>query len=97
MPNLFVTLLRLFADELPRILNREEPFVFGIVEKACNTPQNPQPNIPSHFYSCSFAPKHDWPSIYPGRDKLHACVVSVAERYDLLPHFPFNSEFLGLA
>ena len=32
-------------------------------------------DIPSPFYSYSFALKHmhDWTTMYPGRDELHAC------------------------
>ncbi|KAK6832794.1 hypothetical protein RU639_004022 [Aspergillus parasiticus] len=28
-------------------------------------------DIPSHFYSSSFALKHDWTTMFPGRDELH--------------------------
>jgi len=30
-------------------------------------------DIPSHLYSYSFATKHDWSTMFPGRDELHEC------------------------
>ncbi|CAI7636497.1 unnamed protein product [Penicillium bialowiezense] len=48
-------------------------------------------DIPSHFYSYSFALKHDWTTMYPGRDELHAYFFSVAERFNILPHCHFNA------
>ena len=30
-------------------------------------------DIPSHLYSYSFAMKHDWSTMFPGRDELHGC------------------------
>ncbi|KAI9040288.1 uncharacterized protein KD926_008378 [Aspergillus affinis] len=48
-------------------------------------------DIPSHFYSYSFALKHDWTTMYPGRDELHAYFFSVAERFNILPHCRFNA------
>ncbi|KAL3472074.1 hypothetical protein BJX99DRAFT_262682 [Aspergillus californicus] len=38
-------------------------------------------DIPSHFYSYSFALKHDWTTMFPGGDELHA----FAERFNILP------------
>ncbi|KAJ5222535.1 uncharacterized protein N7469_008775 [Penicillium citrinum] len=48
-------------------------------------------DIPSHFYSYSFALKHDWTTMYPGRDELHAYFFSVAEKFKILSHCRFNT------
>ncbi|KAL3492479.1 hypothetical protein BJX62DRAFT_106492 [Aspergillus germanicus] len=53
-------------------------------------------DIPSHFYSYSFAIKPDWSTTYPGRDELHAYFLSVAHKYDILPHCHFNKMCLDL-
>lgn len=38
-------------------------------------------DIPSHFYSYSFALKPDWSSMYPGRDELHNCKSKSSEYF----------------
>lgn len=89
------------AIQLKRTLNHQ---TFTIYERSDNIGgtwwHNRYPacacDIPSHFYSYSFAPKHDWTSMYPGRDELHAYFYSVAERYDILPHCRFGSECVGM-
>ncbi|KAL4933016.1 uncharacterized protein BDV17DRAFT_287377 [Aspergillus undulatus] len=53
-------------------------------------------DIASHFYSYSFALKLDWATTYPGRDELHDYFISVAEKYDILPHCRFNKMCLDL-
>lgn len=53
-------------------------------------------DIPSHFYSYSFALNPDWSSMYPGRDELHQYFFSVAEKYNILPHCRFNTMCIGL-
>ncbi|CAG7954374.1 unnamed protein product [Penicillium olsonii] len=53
-------------------------------------------DIPSHFYSYSFALKHDWSTMYPGRDELHGYFFSVAERFNILPHCHFNAMCTGM-
>lgn len=66
------------AVQLKRLLGHSN---FTIYEKSDNVGgtwwHNRYPacacDIPSHFYSYSFALKPDWSSMYPGRDELHAC------------------------
>lgn len=66
------------AVQLKRLLGHSN---FTIYEKSDNVGgtwwHNRYPacacDIPSHFYSYSFALKHDWTTMYPGRDELHAC------------------------
>lgn len=53
-------------------------------------------DIPSHFYSYSFALNPDWSSMYPGRDELHEYFVSVARKFDILPHCRFNTMCTGV-
>ncbi|KAF7557464.1 hypothetical protein G7Z17_g673 [Cylindrodendrum hubeiense] len=53
-------------------------------------------DIPSHFYSYSFALKPDWTTTYPGRDELHKYFMSVAEKFNILPHCRFNATCLSL-
>ncbi|KAH6618430.1 putative dimethylaniline monooxygenase [Boeremia exigua] len=84
------------AVQLKRMLGHDN---FTIFEKSDNIGgtwwHNRYPacacDIPSHFYSYSFALKPDWSSMYPGRDELHSYFLSVAEKYDILPHCKFNS------
>jgi cation diffusion facilitator CzcD-associated flavoprotein CzcO len=66
------------AVQLKRMLGHDN---FTIFEKSDNIGgtwwHNRYPacacDIPSHFYSYSFALKPDWSSMYPGRDELHSC------------------------
>ncbi|GKZ25738.1 hypothetical protein AbraIFM66951_005778 [Aspergillus brasiliensis] len=89
------------AVQLKRLLGHDN---FTIYEKSDNIGgtwwHNRYPgcacDIPSHFYSFSFALKPDWTTMYPGRDELHAYFVSVAEKYDIIPHCRFNAMCLGL-
>ncbi|CAG8165886.1 unnamed protein product [Penicillium salamii] len=84
------------AIQLKRLLDHDN---FTIYEKSDNVGgtwwHNRYPacacDIPSHFYSYSFALKHDWSTMYPGRDELHAYFFSVAERFNILPHCRFNA------
>ncbi|CAG8229112.1 unnamed protein product [Penicillium salamii] len=84
------------AIQLKRLLGHDN---FTIYEKSDNVGgtwwHNRYPacacDIPSHFYSYSFALKHDWSTMYPGRDELHAYFFSVAERFNILPHCRFNA------
>lgn len=48
-------------------------------------------DIPSHFYSYSFALKPDWTTMYPGRDELHQYFRSVADKFDIISHCQFNT------
>lgn len=66
------------AVQLKRILGHDN---FTIYERSDNIGgswwHNRYPacacDIPSHFYSYSFAMKPDWTTTYPGRDELHQC------------------------
>ncbi|KAJ4157737.1 hypothetical protein NW754_009386 [Fusarium falciforme] len=53
-------------------------------------------DIPSHFYSYSFALNPNWTTTYPGRDELHEYFMSVAEKFDILPHCRFNAMCMDL-
>jgi cation diffusion facilitator CzcD-associated flavoprotein CzcO len=69
------------AVQLKRLLGHDN---FTIYEKSDNIGgtwwHNRYPgcacDIPSHFYSFSFALKPDWTTMYPGRDELHACKLT---------------------
>ncbi|KAH7082007.1 putative dimethylaniline monooxygenase [Paraphoma chrysanthemicola] len=84
------------AVQLKRLLGHNN---FTIYEKSDNVGgtwwHNRYPacacDIPSHFYSYSFALKPDWSSMYPGRDELHAYFLSVAEKYNIVSHCRFNA------
>ncbi|KNG83939.1 putative dimethylaniline monooxygenase [Aspergillus nomiae NRRL 13137] len=90
------------AIQLKRLLGHDN---FTIYEKSDNIGgtwwHNRYPgcacDIPSHFYSYSFALKHDWTTMFPGRDELHQYFFSVAEKYDILPHCRFNAMCVSLA
>ncbi|KAL1877131.1 hypothetical protein Plec18167_004816 [Paecilomyces lecythidis] len=89
------------AVQLKRLLGHDN---FTIYEKSDNIGgtwwHNRYPgcacDIPSHFYSFSFALKPDWTTMYPGRDELHEYFTSVAEKYNIIPHCRFNAMCLGL-
>ncbi|KAE8383153.1 hypothetical protein BDV26DRAFT_277598 [Aspergillus bertholletiae] len=89
------------AIQLKRLLGHDN---FTIYEKSDNIGgtwwHNRYPgcacDIPSHFYSYSFALKHDWTTMFPGRDELHQYFFSVAEKYDILPHCRFNAMCVSL-
>ncbi|KAB8218970.1 hypothetical protein BDV33DRAFT_192284 [Aspergillus novoparasiticus] len=89
------------AIQLKRLLGHDS---FTIYEKSDNIGgtwwHNRYPgcacDIPSHFYSYSFALKHDWTTMFPGRDELHQYFFSVAEKYDILPHCRFNAMCVSL-
>ncbi|KAF9889263.1 hypothetical protein FE257_007576 [Aspergillus nanangensis] len=84
------------AIQLKRLLGHDN---FTIYEKSDNIGgtwwHNQYPgcacDIPSHFYSYSFALKHDWTTMFPGRDELHEYFFSVAQKFDILPHCRFNA------
>ncbi|KAF2019573.1 FAD/NAD(P)-binding domain-containing protein [Aaosphaeria arxii CBS 175.79] len=84
------------AIQLKRLLGHDN---FTLYEKSDNIGgtwwHNHYPacacDIPSHFYSYSFAPNPDWSSMYPGRDELHSYFFSVAEKFNILPHCRFNT------
>ncbi len=49
-------------------------------------------DVPSHLYSLSFAPKHDWSRRFPQRDEIHAYLESCVERYGLGEHLRLGTE-----
>lgn len=40
-------------------------------------------DIPSHTYTWSFEPKHDWSSVYAGSDEIRGYFESFAAKYNL--------------
>ncbi|PKS11004.1 hypothetical protein jhhlp_002763 [Lomentospora prolificans] len=89
------------AVQLKRLLGHNN---FTIYEKSDNIGgtwwHNRYPacacDIPSHFYSYSFALKPDWTTTYPARDELHEYFYSVAEKFNIIPHCRFNTVCTGL-
>src|SRR5262245_11095822 len=49
-------------------------------------------DIPSHFYSYSFAPNPDWSSRYAPGGEIQAYVESVMRRFDVEKRICFNEE-----
>lgn len=49
-------------------------------------------DIPSHVYSFSFEPKHDWSHVFARQDEIHAYLQHCARKYDLLRHMVFGAE-----
>jgi 4-hydroxyacetophenone monooxygenase len=47
-------------------------------------------DTPNHFYSYSFAPKHDWSGYYSKRDELFGYIQSVAKQFGILDHIKFE-------
>lgn len=47
-------------------------------------------DIPSHLYSFSFEPKHDWSRPYASQPEILAYLEHCAEKYGLLPHCRFG-------
>ena len=43
-------------------------------------------DIPSHFYSYSFAPNPDWTRVYPQQAEILKYMERVADSYALRPH-----------
>ncbi|KAH6696580.1 hypothetical protein BKA61DRAFT_531292 [Leptodontidium sp. MPI-SDFR-AT-0119] len=88
------------ACQLQRLLRHQE---FTIYEKSGSLGgtwnHNQYPgcacDIPSHFYSYSFAMKPDWTTTYPGRDELLKYVLSVADQYDVHRRTRLYSELLS--
>ncbi|KAI5235198.1 FAD/NAD(P)-binding domain-containing protein [Aureobasidium subglaciale] len=95
------------AIQLKRLLNFDN---FTIFEKSDNVGgtwwHNRYPaaacDIAAHLYSYSFAPKTDWNEMYPGRDALHGLLInvsdilSVANKFDIMPHCQFNTMCLKM-
>ena len=49
-------------------------------------------DVPSHLYSLSFAPKHDWSRHYPEQPEILAYLEDCADRFGLRPHIRFGTE-----
>ena len=49
-------------------------------------------DVPSHFYSYSFAPNHNWSSHFSPRDELFEYFNEVVDRYELRQHIRFNAD-----
>ena len=49
-------------------------------------------DIPSHLYSFSFEIKPDWTKPYARQQEILAYLQACADKYDLAPHFSFESE-----
>src|SRR5438445_8842548 len=52
-------------------------------------------DVPSRFYSYSFAPNPDWSQQFSPGPEIWAYFDGVADRYRLRPHIRFNSEVLA--
>jgi 4-hydroxyacetophenone monooxygenase len=49
-------------------------------------------DIPSHFYSYSFEPSHEWTQFFATRDELNGYFNRFADKHGLRPHIRFQSE-----
>jgi cation diffusion facilitator CzcD-associated flavoprotein CzcO len=49
-------------------------------------------DIPSHLYSFSFEPKHDWSRRYPRRDEILEYLEQCADKYGLRDHLRLSTE-----
>ena len=54
-------------------------------------------DIPSPYYSFSYAPNPDWPMRFSLRADIHAYMRRTADKYGITPHIRFNSEVTGAA
>jgi len=54
-------------------------------------------DIPSHFYSYSFAPNPDWTRAYPQQSEILKYFGRVADKYRLRPLIRFGTEVAGAA
>jgi 4-hydroxyacetophenone monooxygenase len=52
-------------------------------------------DIPNHFYSFSFAPKHDWSRHFAKRDELWAYLDELTDRFDIREHIRFGTEVVS--
>lgn len=49
-------------------------------------------DVPSHLYSFSFEPKHDWSRKYAQQAEIHAYLKHCARKYGVLEQIRFNTE-----
>ena len=76
---------------------------FAILEKADavggvwrdNTYPGLSCDVPSHLYSLSFEPKHDWSRRFPRQAEIHAYLEGCVERYGLAEHLRLGTEAAG--
>ena len=82
--------IRLKQAGLPFIIVEKNPDVGGTwLENsypACRV------DNPSHLYSYSFEPNHEWPAHFSTQPVLLAYFRSVAQKHDLRPHIRFETE-----
>lgn len=52
-------------------------------------------DVPSHFYSYSFAPNPAWSQYYSPASEIKAYLQRVAADNGVMPHCAFNTEFVG--
>jgi cation diffusion facilitator CzcD-associated flavoprotein CzcO len=52
-------------------------------------------DVPSHLYSFSFAPGHDWSSRYAPRGEILRYLEACVERFGLRPHLRLETEIVG--
>lgn len=53
-------------------------------------------DIPNHFYSFSFEPKHDWSHHFAKRDELWSYLDALADKWDVRRHIRFKTEVTQL-
>src|SRR5438067_3538130 len=51
-------------------------------------------DVPSHFYSYSFAPKTNWSRVFAEQAEIQAYLLEVAQKYHVLPHVRLETEML---
>src|SRR5213592_56296 len=49
-------------------------------------------DVPSHLYSFSFEPKHDWSRRYPRREEILEYLEYCTDKYGLRDHLRLNTE-----
>jgi cation diffusion facilitator CzcD-associated flavoprotein CzcO len=52
-------------------------------------------DVPSHLYSFSFAPKHDWSRAYSEQPEILAYLQACAKRYGLADHIRYNADVIA--
>ncbi|KAF2020489.1 FAD/NAD(P)-binding domain-containing protein [Aaosphaeria arxii CBS 175.79] len=88
-----------------QLIRRFGTYNFEIIEKsndiggtwALNTYPGCGCDVPSHFYSFSFALNPDWSQVYPMQPELHAYFRSVAEKYKILPRVQYQAAVISAA
>ena len=51
-------------------------------------------DIPNHFYSFAFEPKHDWSHHFAKRDELWSYLDALADKWDVRRHIRFQTEVI---